>query len=174
MGQDGTAERFRKALDREAEHVAEVRGWCESLSSPRKPSTGKSLSRVTIVGSTVEEMKMPTPNADSLGMPKGKGAELGQKVVDKIDENRGAAASGLESTASALREKADTLPGGEKVADAAHATANAVGVAADYVRANDLKAMIADVQRLVKNNPGPALLSAAALGFLIARTFSRD
>lgn len=46
MGQDGMAERFRKALDREAEHVAKVRGWCEGLSladaKPRKPSIGKS------------------------------------------------------------------------------------------------------------------------------------
>jgi ElaB/YqjD/DUF883 family membrane-anchored ribosome-binding protein len=117
---------------------------------------------------------MSTPNADSLGVPKGKGAEMGQKVADKIDENRWAAASGLESAASALREKADTLPGGEKVANAAHSTADAVGVAADYVRENDLKAMMADVQKLVKNNPGVALLTAAALGFLIARTFSRD
>ena len=117
---------------------------------------------------------MQTPNADTLGVTKGKAAEMGQKVADKIDENRGAAAGGLESAASALREKADTLPGGQKVANAAHATADAVGVAADYVRGNDLKAMMADVQKLVKNNPGPALLTAAALGFLIARTFSRD
>ena len=116
---------------------------------------------------------MPTPNTDSLGVSKGKSAEMGQKVVDKIDENRGAAASGLESAASALREKADTLPGGQ-VAHAAHATADAVGVAADYVRENDLKAMMADLQKLAKNNPGPALLTAAALGFLIARSFSRD
>ena len=110
---------------------------------------------------------MSTPNTDPLGVSKGRAAEMGQRAADKIDENRGTAAS-------ALREKADTLPGGEKVAKAAHATADAVGVAADYVRENDLKAMIADVQRLVKNNPGPALLTAAALGFLIARTFSRD
>ena len=117
---------------------------------------------------------MATPNTDALGVSKGKAAEMGQKVADTIDQNRGAAASGMESAASALREKADSLPGGEKVANAAHATANAVGVAADYVRENDLKAMLADVQQLVKNNPGPALLTAAALGFLIARTFSRD
>ena len=116
---------------------------------------------------------MATPNADSLGVSKGKAAEMGQKVVDKIDANRGAAASGLESAASALREKADTLAG-ENVANAAHATADAAGVAADYVREHDFKAMMADVQQLVKNNPGPALLTAAALGFLIARTFSRD
>jgi hypothetical protein len=30
------------------------------------------------------------------------------------------------------------------------------------------------VQKLVKNNPGVALLTAAAVGFLIARTLSRD
>jgi ElaB/YqjD/DUF883 family membrane-anchored ribosome-binding protein len=125
-------------------------------------------------GSTVEEMKMPTPNTESLGAAKGKAAEMGQRVADTIDENRGAAASGLESAAGALREKADTLPGGEKVVNAAYATADAVGVAADYVRDNDLQAMVADVQKLVKNNPGVALLTAAALGFLIARTFSRD
>jgi ElaB/YqjD/DUF883 family membrane-anchored ribosome-binding protein len=119
-------------------------------------------------------MNMATPNADSLGVSKGKAAEMGQRVADKIDENRDAAASGLESAAGALREKADTFPGGEKVANAAHATADAVGVAADYVRDNDVKAMLTDVQKLVKNNPGVALLTAAALGFLIARTFSRD
>ena len=107
---------------------------------------------------------MSTPNA----------SEMGQRVADKIDENRGAAASGLESAAGAIRERADALPGGERVANAAHATANAVGVAADYVRDKDAKAMLTDVQQLVKNNPGLALLSAAALGFLLARTFSRD
>jgi ferritin-like metal-binding protein YciE len=46
MGQDGMVERFRKALDRETEHVAKVRGWCESLTlaaaQPREPSTKKS------------------------------------------------------------------------------------------------------------------------------------
>jgi ElaB/YqjD/DUF883 family membrane-anchored ribosome-binding protein len=122
----------------------------------------------------IEEMNMSTPNPNPLGTSKGKAAEMGQKVTDTIDENRGVAASGLESAAGALRERADTLPGGERVANAAHATANAVGVAADYVRDTDVKAMVADVQTLVKNNPGVALLTAAALGFLIARTFSRD
>jgi ElaB/YqjD/DUF883 family membrane-anchored ribosome-binding protein len=136
--------------------------------------TAGEASVFSTIGLIVEEMKMSTPNPDSLGISQGKAAEMGQKVADRIDENRGRAASGMESAANALREKADTLPGGEKVANAAHATANAVGVAADYVRENDLKTMMADVQQLVRNNPGPALLTAAALGFLIARTFSRD
>lgn len=128
----------------------------------------------TIIGFVFQEIDMATPNADSPGVSKAKAAEMGQKVVDTLDENRGAAASGLESAASTLRDKAGTLPGGERVANAARTTADAVGVAADYVRENDLRGMMADVQKVVKNNPGPALLIAAALGFLIARTFSRD
>jgi len=117
---------------------------------------------------------MPTPNTDSLGTAEGKASQMGQRVADTINENRGAAASGLESAAGALRQRADSLPGGEKIASAVHTTANAVGAAADYVRTNDVKAMMTDVQTLVKNNPGPALLIAAAAGFLLARSFSRD
>jgi hypothetical protein len=97
-----------------------------------------------------------------------------QKAADAIDAKRGAASGGLDSAAAALEGKADSLPGGEKVADAAHVAADAVGTAADYVRDNNLKDMLADVRRIVKDNPGPALLAAAALGFLIARTLSRD
>jgi ElaB/YqjD/DUF883 family membrane-anchored ribosome-binding protein len=117
---------------------------------------------------------MSTPNPNSPGAAKGKAAEMGQRVADKIDENRAAAASGLDSAASTLREKADTLPGGEKVTNAAHRTADAVQDAADYVRQNDLNTMLADMRQIVKNNPGPALLIAAAVGFLMARTLSRD
>jgi hypothetical protein len=32
MAQDGMAKRFREALVRENDHLAKVRGWCESLS----------------------------------------------------------------------------------------------------------------------------------------------
>jgi hypothetical protein len=117
-----------------------------------------------------------TPPSGSAGISTGKAkaSEIGQKVADRIDDKRGAAAGGLDSAAAALHEHADTLPGGEKVAGAAHTAAEAVGTAADYVRENDVETMLADVQRLVKNNPGAALVTAAALGFLIARTFSRD
>lgn len=87
--------------------------------------------------------------------------------------NSNAAAGGLDSAAATLREQADKLPGGEKVAGAAHAAADAAGTAADYVRANDVRSMLADVQRLVRNNPGRSLLVVTALGFLVARIFKR-
>jgi rubrerythrin len=42
LGQDGMAERFRHALERETEHVAKVRSWCERLTfahaQPREPA----------------------------------------------------------------------------------------------------------------------------------------
>jgi hypothetical protein len=44
---------------------------------------------------------------------------------------------------------------------------------ADYIPKLDLKAMAEDVKTLARNNPVPALLTAAALGFLLAKAFSR-
>jgi ElaB/YqjD/DUF883 family membrane-anchored ribosome-binding protein len=116
----------------------------------------------------------PPPSEGTSAQAKATAFGVGELAADKIDEKRGAAAGGLDSAADTLRDKADTLPGGEKVASAAHTAADALASTAEYIRENDLKGMMADVQSLVKKNPGPALLTAAALGFLVARTFSRD
>src|SRR5579863_136719 len=78
--------------------------------------------------------------------PKGKSsAGLGQKAAETIDQGREGAAGGLDSASSALHERADRLPGGEKVAGAAHATADALSSTADYIRENDLQSMVQDV-----------------------------
>ena len=125
--------------------------------------------------STANSPDGPAPMAgEGSSQTKAKASGLGQAATDRLNENRGAAAGGLDSAASALHGKADSLPGGETVANAAHTAANALGSTADYIRENDLKAMLEDVQKLVKNNPGPALLTAAVLGFLVARTLSRE
>ena len=97
---------------------------------------------------------------------------LGRTAADKIDGNRETAAGGLETVASTLNENADSLPGGEKIASIAHSTADKLNATADYVREHDVNGMMADVERLVKANPGPALVAAAVLGFLVARAFS--
>ena len=65
------------------------------------------------------------------------------------------------------------LPGGEKIASVVHGAAGAVSTSAEYLRANDFKSMMEDARTLVRNNPGVALLSAAALGFIVAKTFSK-
>ena len=80
----------------------------------------------------------------------------------------------LDSAAETLHQKADRMPGGEKAARAAHTAADALSSTAEYIREHDVKSMVADMQDVVRRNPGPALLVAAAVGFLFARTFSRD
>jgi ElaB/YqjD/DUF883 family membrane-anchored ribosome-binding protein len=116
-----------------------------------------------------------TDSASSTIFQENEGATgMARPAAQKIDEDRSAGTGGLDSAASRLHQKADSLPGGESVKGAANAAADALSSTADYVRENDLKGMLADVGKLVKNNPGPALLTAAALGFLVARTFSRD
>jgi len=101
-------------------------------------------------------------------------AELGRSTAERIDQNREGAATGLESAAATLHEKADSLPGGEKVTNLAHTAADKISSTAEYVKRHDVNGMMADVEHLVKNNPGPSLLAAAVVGFLVGRAFSND
>jgi ElaB/YqjD/DUF883 family membrane-anchored ribosome-binding protein len=94
------------------------------------------------------------------------------QAKDTVDANRNVAAHSLEQTASAIREKADSLPGGERVTELAHTAADKLTATAGYVRETDVNTMMADVETLVKNNPGPALMAAAVVGFLVGRAFS--
>jgi hypothetical protein len=98
--------------------------------------------------------------------------ETAAQVKDKVDANRNIAAQGFDQAASTIREKADSLPGGETVTDLAHTAADKLTATAGYVRETDVNTMMADVETLVKNNPGPALMAAAVVGCLVGRAFS--
>jgi hypothetical protein len=133
-------------------------------------------SNVTSVGS-------PRPNdpltvaerlSDTAGQMKDTLSDLGRTAVGKMDENRAATASGLDKAAAALHDKAGDLPGGDTVSGLAHAAADQMHSTAGYVREHDVNRMVADVETLVKNSPGVALLAAAAFGFLVGRAFSHD
>jgi hypothetical protein len=101
-----------------------------------------------------------------------KAAEIGQSATETIEGQRRQAASGLESAASTIRERADQLPGGETASRLANSAADAMSSTAEYVRDNDLRDMLTDVEEVVKRNPGPALLAAAFVGFLVGRALS--
>jgi hypothetical protein len=60
------------------------------------------------------------------------------------------------------------------VGRAAHAVADSLDHTTKYIREHDVASMVSDVKRLVKDNPVPALIGAAILGFVLARTLSRD
>ncbi len=95
-------------------------------------------------------------------------AEFGRKAVDKIDAQRGSAAGALDQTASALHQNSD------KAATVAHRAADKIQATADYIRENDIKAMMDDVGGLVKRYPGQSLAAAAVAGFLVARALRRN
>ena len=105
---------------------------------------------------------------------KDKLTDFGRTATNKIDENRDAAASGLQKAASALHDRAENLPGVDTVSNLAHDAANKLTATADYVREHDANRMMADVETLVKNNPGPSLLAAVVVGFLAGRAFSSN
>lgn len=97
-------------------------------------------------------------------------ADLGWKAADTADQARSAAAARLSNAGEALEEGA--AEGGNRVRRAAHATAKALSGSADYIRDNSARDMMDDAMDVVKNNPGVALLGAAALGFVVGRAFS--
>jgi len=117
-----------------------------------------------------DEQSLGEKLTDTAGQVKDKVAVLGRTAAEKVDEKRDAAASGLQRAASTLHEKADSLPGGEKVNSIAHAAAERMSSTADYVREHDVDGMMRDVETLVRNNPGRSLLAAAVIGFLLGRT----
>jgi ElaB/YqjD/DUF883 family membrane-anchored ribosome-binding protein len=113
----------------------------------------------------------PTAGTDTGGAfasVKNKAREVGTRAADRADQARVSAAAGLDSVASTLHQK------GEQVASAAHGAADAVTYGAGYLRENDVRTMLSDIVEVIRRNPGPSLLGAAALGFMLGRALSRD
>jgi ElaB/YqjD/DUF883 family membrane-anchored ribosome-binding protein len=103
-----------------------------------------------------------------------KATELGRNAEARINEKREPAAGALDDAAATLHEKADSLPGGERVASMAHTAADKLESTADYVREHDVRGMMSDVENFVKTHPGQSLIAAAAVGFLVGRAFRND
>ena len=122
--------------------------------------------------STTEKLKEKASGA--IASAQDQAAQLGSRAAEKIDHSRRPAANAMETAATALHDKADSLPGGKKAADLAHRTADTIQDTADYVREHDTKAMKNDVVRFVRNHPGKSLAVAVAIGFLFGRAMRRD
>jgi len=92
---------------------------------------------------------------------------VGAKAAQQADKARVGAAAGLDTVASTLHKRGDT------VASAAHSAADAVSSGAEYLRAHDVETMMDDLTQSIRRNPTPAILGAAALGFILGRALSR-
>jgi len=118
--------------------------------------------------------KLKNKIAEVAGRTRDKAEEVGRTVQSKVDENRAPAASKLESAASILHQNAEKLPGGERVRDLAHNAADKMQHTAEYVRRHDVNDMMRDVENFVRRHPGESLLTAAAVGFLVGRSFKSN
>jgi ElaB/YqjD/DUF883 family membrane-anchored ribosome-binding protein len=94
-------------------------------------------------------------------------SNLGRKAAKTAEKVRTSTAEGLHSAASSVHA------GGERMASAAHRVGDALATGAEYVRRNEVADMADDLMDLVRNHPGPALVCAAALGFLLGRSVYR-
>ena len=100
------------------------------------------------------------------------GNELADRAAEAKDSMSDMAAAATKKV-DEVQERLGEFPGGQRVKELASAAADRVSTTADYVRTHDAKRMMADVETVVKNNPGPALLVAAAFGFVLGRSLTR-
>ena len=107
-------------------------------------------------------------------MSDGNPLDQSRTATQTVDDGRQIAAERLGTAASAVRDRADQLPGGPGVQRFAQAAAERLSTTAEYMRSHDAKRMLADVERVVKNNPGPSLVIAAAFGFVLGRALTRE
>lgn len=98
---------------------------------------------------------------------------VAETVARNLDPRRSTVALGLEVAAASLRKATRLLPGARPMARPAFTTADSLDAAANYVRNHDVRAIATDAGQRIKRHPGAALLTAAALGFLLARALRR-
>ena len=133
-------------------------------------------SRNTPVGNRLADKTASFGNelADRATEAKDSMSDMAAAATKKVDEGRSMVADRLDSAVSAVQERVGELPGGQRVKELASAAAERLSTTADYMRTHDAKRMMADVETVAKNNPGPALLVAAAFGFVLGRALTRD
>jgi ElaB/YqjD/DUF883 family membrane-anchored ribosome-binding protein len=133
--------------------------WTGSPAQGRSEDVSESISgKVADIKERAQDMKEQIANAT-------------RRAATKVDAQREPAARALENTADRLRGGIDA--GISKVSRAVSTTADKLQATGDYIRQNDVWAMMDDVKDMARRHPGPALVAAAVAGFLVGRAFSR-
>lgn len=123
-------------------------------------STGPNVGRTPGSPSPAEESST-VQSAESMA------SSLGRSAANKAERARTRTAAGLESAAESVHSGVD------QAASVGHSAGDALSSSARYLRERDMGDMMEDVMDVVRNNPGIALLSAAAFGFLVGRVITR-
>lgn len=108
--------------------------------------------------------------SDLTSKAKDKASEMADAVAEKWGHQRESAAEGLGRAASAIRDNAESVPGGPKVVGVTQSIADGIDSTASYLRDHDVNQMGKDVLNLCRRYPTQSLLAAIAFGFLIGRS----
>ena len=105
---------------------------------------------------------------------KDKASEIGASAGEALHSGRIAAADSLDSASQGLHANADSLgraahSAADSVSRVGHQAADKIDATAQYVRSHSAKALVADIENFVKENPGKSLLAAVVLGFVVGR-----
>ena len=104
---------------------------------------------------------------------KDKASQLTSTVSDTVGGQRDKVAGGLDRVASNIHEKAGSLPGGQRAANAANSLADGMESTASYLRDHDLKDIGDSMAGIYRKYPVQSLLSAVAIGFLAGRALRK-
>ena len=108
--------------------------------------------------------------SDMASKVKDKAGQAADAVSEKLGQQRGSAAEGLDRAASAIHERAESVPGGPKLVKMTHSIADGMESTASYLRDHDFKKMGKDVMDVCRRYPTQSLVAALAVGFLIGRS----
>jgi ElaB/YqjD/DUF883 family membrane-anchored ribosome-binding protein len=98
-----------------------------------------------------------------------KASDLASQASDKADIGMSKAAQGLDTLASTLREKSETMSDGSMHTIAATA-ASKLETGADVLRSKDTDELMTELESMIRRKPVESLLVAAGVGFLLARS----
>jgi hypothetical protein len=97
-----------------------------------------------------------------------KASELGGQATSKADVGMEKAAGGLDSLASKVRDRGESMGEGQ-VASLATAAADKMHTGAEMIRGTDADQLLTDLEELIRRRPIESLLVAAGIGYLISR-----
>lgn len=131
-------------------------------SDPFRPTTSTPGTGATDPGTGAGVKERVSDMADQA---RDKASELGKNAADAIDSGRHTAAHKLQDTAASLRNTGAS--GGSTVSSVANRAADGLDAAGRYIQDHDPREVFTSLEQIVRRNPGPSLVAAAAVGFII-------
>jgi len=104
---------------------------------------------------------------------KDKASQVTSTVSDTVGRQRDNVAGGLDRVASTIHEKAGSLPGGQRAANAANSLADGMESTASYLRDHNLKDMGDSLTGICRKYPVQSLVAALTIGVLVGRAFRK-